>query len=279
MSSNEPSGSQPNTGVDMEKLKEMVVGGYMLEMQAEGYYPGSRIPKVQAKARSPEHEYVGSTSTTALPLTSSVSRVPICKLKDNTFHRRALGRDEIRILRVSDGTDQDPVVCTTSYEKLDQPPTYVALSYSWGYVDVTHPITLDGEDFLVSKAVHTALKSLRRQAILESCDRNLWVDAICINQEDVKEKTHQVRMMSKIYKHATLVVAWLGEMTNKDRRGFNLIANITKKLQLENIYAHDGVQIISEHLTHTTDLAEQIGIPYMGHRLWEDVHHLFQKPW
>ncbi len=50
MSSNDPGDSQPNTGIDTEKLKEMVAGGYMLEMQAEGYYPGSRIPKVQARA-------------------------------------------------------------------------------------------------------------------------------------------------------------------------------------------------------------------------------------
>jgi hypothetical protein len=50
-------------------------------------------------------------------------------------------------------------------------------------------------------------------AILDSDDgrRVLWIDAICINQKDNKERTVQVRLLSRIYRNAARVVVWLGE--------------------------------------------------------------------
>jgi hypothetical protein len=44
----------------------------------------------------------------------------------------------------------------------------------------------------------------------------LWIDAICINQEDVDEKTEQVRMMNEIYRAARRVSVWLGRPDNGD---------------------------------------------------------------
>lgn len=38
----------------------------------------------------------------------------------------------------------------------------------------------------------------------------LWIDAICINQQDLKEKSHQVASMASIFKDAWQVVVWLG---------------------------------------------------------------------
>jgi hypothetical protein len=39
---------------------------------------------------------------------------------------------------------------------------------------------------------------------------HIWVDAICINQRDEREKSHQVRAMDKVYSNAVAVSAWLG---------------------------------------------------------------------
>ena len=41
--------------------------------------------------------------------------------------------------------------------------------------------------------------------------RYLWVDAVCINQNDSTEKSRQVAMMSIIYKSARRVICWLGQ--------------------------------------------------------------------
>jgi len=39
----------------------------------------------------------------------------------------------------------------------------------------------------------------------------MWVDAICINQVDQKEKEDQIPLMAEIYAKARRVVVWLGE--------------------------------------------------------------------
>ncbi|KAK2061504.1 HET-domain-containing protein, partial [Colletotrichum caudatum] len=41
--------------------------------------------------------------------------------------------------------------------------------------------------------------------------RDVWVDAICINQEDSNERSHQVGIMQYIYATAIRVVVYLGE--------------------------------------------------------------------
>jgi Heterokaryon incompatibility protein (HET) len=52
--------------------------------------------------------------------------------------------------------------------------------------------------------------------------RLLWIDAICINQEDVDERNHQVQMMFDIYQQAQVVRAWIGckteEVDERNRR-------------------------------------------------------------
>lgn len=47
--------------------------------------------------------------------------------------------------------------------------------------------------------------------------RYLWIDAICINQDDIAEKNSQVAMMAEIYKKATRVNIWLGESNRLSR--------------------------------------------------------------
>lgn len=64
---------------------------------------------------------------------------------------------------------------------------------------VTHTIT---------RNLDTALRRLRRQ----ECTRRLWVDALCINQSDDKERAHQVSMMDQIYACANQAVIYLGEV-------------------------------------------------------------------
>lgn len=45
--------------------------------------------------------------------------------------------------------------------------------------------------------------------------RAIWIDAICINQQDDLEKNHQVAMMSDIYQRALRVLVWLGESSEE----------------------------------------------------------------
>src|SRR5437763_2617986 len=83
---------------------------------------------------------------------------------------------------------------------------YEALSYTWGAESSLQQITLNNRVFKVRQNLFAALKHLRDQRR----PRVLWIDAISINQADTVEKGHQIRLMHRIYQHATKVVVSLG---------------------------------------------------------------------
>ncbi|KLU82782.1 hypothetical protein MAPG_01850 [Magnaporthiopsis poae ATCC 64411] len=83
---------------------------------------------------------------------------------------------------------------------------YEALSYVWGSEENKRPIYIGGKDELrVTANLHAALRHLRHSFV----ERILWVDAVCINQDDNGEKGQQVQFMSKIYAKASRVIVWL----------------------------------------------------------------------
>lgn len=93
------------------------------------------------------------------------------------------------------------------YVRLSENPDYVAISYSWGKAPPTKSVTL-------ANSVHIHITETLFQALAAVSDhaatKYLWVDQICINQQDKDEKACQVKAMSKIYKQAREVIAWLG---------------------------------------------------------------------
>lgn len=115
---------------------------------------------------------------------------------------------QIRILRLLPGQGVDPIRCELYLAHLGNRPYYEALSYVWGDPKIVRPIFLDGRQVRVTENLEAALRSLR----LGDETRNMWVDALCINQADDVEKTHQVHLMAQIYKETALALLWLGSM-------------------------------------------------------------------
>jgi hypothetical protein len=83
---------------------------------------------------------------------------------------------------------------------------YEALSYTWGSIERTSEITTNDYTLAVTENLHHALRYLR----YEDKDRILWIDLICINQDNFQERGHQVAQMKDIYKEAEQVLIWLG---------------------------------------------------------------------
>lgn len=83
-----------------------------------------------------------------------------------------------------------------------------ALSYAWGAPKDTVPISINDKQVQVTKNLHAALSAFRRNG--KMCTRLLWVDAVCINQKDVAERSHQVQLMKEIYSRAGIVHIWMG---------------------------------------------------------------------
>ncbi|KFA51961.1 hypothetical protein S40293_09494 [Stachybotrys chartarum IBT 40293] len=85
---------------------------------------------------------------------------------------------------------------------------YEALSYVWGSKEKPYSVSTDKGDLPVTTNLYMALKRLRDQSLA----RVIWVDAICIDQDNMEERNRQVQSMAKIYAQASRVIVWLGEV-------------------------------------------------------------------
>ncbi|MCJ1450478.1 hypothetical protein MMC28_000809 [Mycoblastus sanguinarius] len=114
---------------------------------------------------------------------------------------------EIRILRIHPSpTLISPLICSLTSASLTQTPQYIALSYTWGPLVRNQSITIDDHPFTITANLAMALLRLRKAGW-----QMIWVDAICINQDDVDERSHQVLLMKRIYTQALQVYIYLGE--------------------------------------------------------------------
>ncbi|KAL6914728.1 hypothetical protein FSST1_012488 [Fusarium sambucinum] len=95
--------------------------------------------------------------------------------------------------------------CTFETVHLASAPPFEALSYTWGEEAASVRILLNGKPFLVRPNLAHALAALR-----VSEPRVLWVNALCINQQDTTERNHQVGLMGGIFSRAERVLVWLG---------------------------------------------------------------------
>ncbi|KAF2246905.1 heterokaryon incompatibility, partial [Trematosphaeria pertusa] len=97
---------------------------------------------------------------------------------------------------------------------LDEKPTFEALSYVWGDPQSRKRIRCSGKNLSVTRSLALALNRIRNP----TTSRIVWADAICINQNDVEERNHQVRLMREIYTRAKRVLVSLdtGDGSNNE---------------------------------------------------------------
>lgn len=113
----------------------------------------------------------------------------------------------IRVCVLSPGKPSDQISCHLITVDLEDDPEFEALSYEWRVLEHTkEDIILGGSPYSIGGNLHYALMELRSQ----DTERRLWIDALCINQEDVTERGFQVGLMSRIYGQAQNVLVWLG---------------------------------------------------------------------
>jgi hypothetical protein len=133
---------------------------------------------------------------------------------------------EIRLLNISPGLDHEEIRCGLVHVPClqQQLPKYVSLSYCWGKSDNSNTILVDGIRFVVTDNLYAALFEFRRQHY-----QLIWVDAICINQNDVHEKGHQILRMVDIYKYSQKTIAWLGsDGSGNAESAFNCLSKISQ---------------------------------------------------
>lgn len=145
---------------------------------------------------------------------------------------------------------------------LTTPVTYTALSYAWGPQIFEGSIECDGHKKAITKSLQTALWNFRRR------DRPvvMWIDQICINQEDAEEKAQQIPLMGSIYQHAWNTAIWLGEANPGSDSAIQLLEDVNFSLQ----YIQRKVN---------PDEFEQFDLPTPESEKWQSLWDLLSQPW
>ncbi|RBR26090.1 uncharacterized protein FIESC28_01118 [Fusarium coffeatum] len=153
-------------------------------------------------------------------------------------------RREIRLLSVHPSTEpNDSLSCTLSHADLGPDaginlPRYEALSYVWGEPDFSEAISLNGYPFFVTPRLERALTSLRQNHKV----RNLWVDAICINQLDTEERGQQVALMRHIYSNCERDIAWLDPILTAEPQ--EEIVFTARSLEKAELRVKEGMELL-----------------------------------
>jgi Heterokaryon incompatibility protein (HET) len=164
----------------------------------------------------------------------------------------------IRVLIVEPGSKDSHICCRLVPENITRYPDYRALSYEWGFAADSKAIKLNGQIVSVRQNLWWALWHLRDIGLAV----RLWVDALCINQEDDIERGHQVSMMGSIYKNAE-VICWLG---NGDQEG--KFATVMKYLMSDRLHQLQEVPERQPVLPSSFPRAANSSMAY-----YKDIHH------
>jgi hypothetical protein len=109
---------------------------------------------------------------------------------------------QIRLLHLHPGYKEDAVSCRSDIVELSTAPAFIAISYTWGDSKNTRTIVLNGQQATVPWSCWFALYQTR---LLSTELQPLWIDFICIDQDDANEKSAQVSMVGDIYRRAACV--------------------------------------------------------------------------
>ena len=123
-----------------------------------------------------------------------------------------IAQREIRLLLLDPSSEfAAPLSGRLSTVSLNDKPSFDAISHAWGRASDIRTLSLDGKVLMITIEVEACLRHLRHKAYI----RALWVDAVCIDQQDLMERGSQVEFMRYIFRQAAVVHVWLGYRTRQ----------------------------------------------------------------
>jgi hypothetical protein len=175
-----------------------------------------------------------------------------------------------RLVDLAPGGYDEPILCTFSTFQVDHPPGYEAVSYTWGDSTLSHYVQVGSSHLPINASLDLALRRLRRRDI----KRRLWVDAICIDQYNVKERQIQIRYMCNIYRGAQRVIVYLGEEADGSEQMPELFRAMAYIRALSKSREADPNARL-EHSDHTCDVT----LCLAGSSAWAAARAFYGRPW
>ena len=202
------------------------------------------------------------------------------------FYQSLLSPTSVRLLELQAGTREDAIKCKLiTVGNLDTELGYEALSYCWGSQQERKAVSCNGEiePFMVTANLFDALIHLR----LSNRNRLLWIDAMCINEHDLSERSQQVSIMRSIYANVRMVSVWLGVTDTRFAATIEFIKGIAKMCCIHQ-YGVDEPwswqKLLSKNANHSwMELLEEgdpaFIVPDSTDACWEDLRSFFDLPW
>ena len=176
-----------------------------------------------------------------------------------------LAHKHIRLLCVS-FKESKPIYAIRHSPLYGHPP-FSALSYTWDGQSRDRALSCnDGSILKVTINVERALQCLNIHAKSESY--LIWIDGLCIDQEDPRDKEAQVPLMGTIYAAASKVIVWLGESNIQIEQALEASSALLTTLL--------GVRGKIAPEKHTL---REYGLPGRRSPIWDGLGQLFDRPW
>jgi len=194
--------------------------------------------------------------------------------------------DSVRLLSLKPGKDQELLQISFAEHRIPNgtdegspPVNYQAISYTW------HPesggeeydtVSCDGKGIRVTKNLADLLYRIR-----SDYDKELWIDQLCINQGDAKEKEQQIPLMRQVYQQGQQVILWIGEETQGTHKAFDMIRILHG---LFGSIRDRGEQYPSPAHLYSDDYQRRYGLPRVTSSEWWPfmellARNVFQRLW
>ena len=142
---------------------------------------------------------------------------------------------------------------------------FMALSYTWGGLANVREIFVNGQPLLITQNLEACPRRLRSKSYVQE-GWKLWIDAICINQNDVIERAGQVKRMREIYTKAWTPIIWLGEQEEDSDHALELIERLAGDFS-----STDGVNLLTSTLHQNPE--------HYGKGRWRALYAVICRPY
>lgn len=228
----------------------------------EGGLPHATVD--HKRKRSPEP--LADSSEMCVP----AKRMGMIASSHHPYQYNQLADDEIRLFTLFPGEGTDSIQGMIWITNSKMAGWYKTLSYVWGAEQQPiHVLDTPSGELRIKDALHTALVGLRSK----SEPLTLWIDALCINQGDGREKVQQIAFLPEIFQRSVSTLAFIGG--DKDHSGaIEMLMQVRARMVLE-----PSSKDWPEGLPRCPHLWAERGMPFPDDPVWAGVAALFANPW
>ncbi|KAL9619448.1 MAG: hypothetical protein Q9160_005959 [Pyrenula sp. 1 TL-2023] len=208
-----------------------------------------------------------------------------------------------RLLSIWPDADDAPLHVQLNETQLDNSPTYTALSYVWGTSEARQDLFICDCNPKIRKNAYSLSRWFRREGreaehscvytrFLKIRDnvlnalrwfrkngiRKVWIDAVCINQEDLDERAAQVTIMRQIYDSAELAVVYLDQAPSSAESEGGLLGELLLSVQDFGSRHNHGSNPSAHVVINWTDVAQH-GLPEFHDPQWQKLIPMLHHPW